>query len=339
VQATGFARAAQSIAFHGAAAYWHAVSEDQRSRQHRHSRAIRSWNSAISQLPMAQPNLFHVDVFATQPLSGNGLTVFLGTENWPAALMQRLTREMRQFESIFLSEVGPAGARARVFTVEEELPFAGHPVLGAAAVLHRTQTPDAPSRSWTLKLPHGAVQVSTQCLGEHYRCEMNQGRATCGAALGAAALGPVLGRLGLQATDLVAGLDAQVLSTGLPYLIVPVQPEALARAGIQGTDLEPHLQALGAKFALLLTVAPPEMRTWDNLGQVEDVATGSAAGPAAAYLWSHGLAPDEAVLRIAQGRFAGRPSQISVARDAQRNLLVSGEVWPVSHGLLEAGRT
>jgi trans-2,3-dihydro-3-hydroxyanthranilate isomerase len=77
--------------------------------------------------------LFHVDVFATAPLTGNGLTVFLYTGGWSHSVMQRLTREMNQFESIFLSEISAAGANARVFTVEEELPFAGHPVLGAAA--------------------------------------------------------------------------------------------------------------------------------------------------------------------------------------------------------------
>ncbi|HEY2976948.1 MAG TPA: PhzF family phenazine biosynthesis protein, partial [Burkholderiaceae bacterium] len=79
----------------------------------------------------------HVDVFATRSLTGNGLTVVLDADGWPAERMQALTQEMRQFETIFLSEVSPYGAAARVFTVEEELGFAGHPVLGAAAVLHR----------------------------------------------------------------------------------------------------------------------------------------------------------------------------------------------------------
>ncbi|HMI86044.1 MAG TPA: PhzF family phenazine biosynthesis protein [Polyangiaceae bacterium] len=96
-------------------------------------------------MPLA--TLFHVDVFATGPLTGNGLTVFLDTEQWSSSLMQRLTQEMRQFESIFLSEITPTGATARVFTVEEELPFAGHPVLGAAAVLHRSRAAPAESRS------------------------------------------------------------------------------------------------------------------------------------------------------------------------------------------------
>jgi trans-2,3-dihydro-3-hydroxyanthranilate isomerase len=284
---------------------------------------------------MTIPTIFHVDVFATRPLTGNGLTVFLGTEGWSAPVMQQLTQEMKQFESIFLSEITQAGARARVFTVEEELPFAGHPVLGAAAVLHRTQTPEASSSSWALQLPSGEVPVSTKRMGNYYQAEMNQGAAIFGRAIAAAELQPVLARLGLNPQDLVPGISARVLSTGLPYLILPVRPEALARAAISGSDLEALLAAWGAKFLFLLDVAGREIRTWDNLGRVEDVATGSAAGPAAAYLFSLGLADPSLPMEIAQGRFAGRPSRIQVRRDASDRLFVSGEVWPVSHGFLD----
>ena len=284
---------------------------------------------------MTIPTIFHVDVFATRPLTGNGLTVFLGTDEWSAPVMQQLTQEMKQFESIFLSEITSTGALARIFTVEEELPFAGHPVLGAAAVLHRTQTPDADSSSWILKLPSGEVPVSTKKVGNHYLAEMNQGAAIFGRAIASAELQPILARLGLSSQDLVTEPSAQVISTGLPYLILSIHPEALARAAISGSDLEVLLAAFGAKFILLLDVAGREMRTWDNLGRVEDIATGSAAGPAAAYLFSLGLADPSLPMELAQGRFAGRPSKIQVRRDTFDRLLVSGEVWPVTHGFLD----
>jgi PhzF family phenazine biosynthesis protein len=279
--------------------------------------------------------LFHVDVFATAPLTGNGLAVFLDTDGWPHSVMQRLTREMKQFESIFLSDISPAGAAARVFTVEEELPFAGHPVLGAAAVLHRTQAKEAGRRAWTLRLPYGAVAVTTTQLGDHYWCAMNQGVAACGGNVAATALQPILSRLGLDGTDLVSGISARVVSTGLSYLIVPVRPAALARAAIQGSDLERLLEAIGAKFVLVLDVERPEIRTWDNLGLVEDVATGSAAGPAAAYLSSLGLADRNSPIELAQGRFAGRPSTLTVVESNEGHLWVSGNVWFISHGVLD----
>ncbi|MBC8087809.1 MAG: PhzF family phenazine biosynthesis protein, partial [Phycisphaerae bacterium] len=116
-------------------------------------------------------------------MTGNGLTVFLGTDEWSASLMQRVTQEMKQFESIFLSEIISNSAHARVFTVEEELPFAGHPILGAAAVLHRTQTPEANTSSWVLKLPSGEVPVTSKKIGNHYLAEMNQGAAIFGSAI------------------------------------------------------------------------------------------------------------------------------------------------------------
>ena len=284
---------------------------------------------------MDSVNYFHVDVFATGPLTGNGLTVFLDTATWSAASMQRVAQEMRQFESIFLSEVSPTGARARVFTVEEELPFAGHPLLGAAAVLHRTQAPAVPACSWTVRVPHGPVVVKTHQREGHYLCEMNQGLPSLGAGVAVSQLHPILDRLGLSEADLIAGLHAQVISTGLPYLILPVTANGLSRARIRGSDFEALLGVVGAKFVLVLDPEVREARTWDNLGQVEDVATGSAAGPAAAYLLQHQLADARLPIGISQGRFAGRPSELVVSQDEEGNFWVRGEVWPVAHGTLD----
>lgn len=286
---------------------------------------------------MTTLNIFHVDVFANGPLTGNGLTTFLGTDGWSASAMQKLAQEMKQFESIFLSEISSGGARARIFTVEEELPFAGHPVLGAAAVLHRTQTPEANEGSWILRLPSGDVSVITRKMDRHYLAEMDQGMPVFGNTIASGELLPILTRLGLKPQDLAGGLVPRVISTGLPYLIIPVQPDALVRASINGLDLEMLLAGIGAKFVLVLDVAGRELRTWDNLGRVEDVATGSAAGPVAAYLFNLGLADPAQTLEISQGRFAGRPSKIKVRLDPANKLLVSGEVWPVSHGFLDPG--
>ena len=249
--------------------------------------------------------------------------------------MQQVTQEMKQFESIFLSDISATGATARVFTVEEELPFAGHPVLGAAAVLHRTLHPESRSRTWNLKLPSGQIGVTTAPRGSAVLAEMDQGEVVVGATLTEPQLQPFLKRLGLEATDRVHGLPAQVLSTGLPYLVLPVRAESLSRSAIDGLDLEALLASVGAKFVLVLDAAGREVRTWDNLGRVEDVATGSAAGPAAAYLFAHDLADPSEPLDLAQGRFAGRPSKIKVTRNSLHRLLVSGEVWPVAQGVLE----
>lgn len=284
---------------------------------------------------MNSANYFHVDVFATGPLTGNGLAVFVDAATWSAAAMQRIAQEMRQFESIFLSDVSSAGAAARVFTVEEELPFAGHPLLGAAAVLHRTQAPTEAACSWTVRVPLGPVLIKTQQHDGHYLCAMNQGRPLLAGSIPSSQLEVILDRLGLSATDLVNGIQAQVISTGLPYLIVPVTGHALSRARIRGNDFEALLAVVGAKFVLVLDTLAREARTWDNLGEVEDVATGSAAGPAAAFLSQQRLVDARLPIKISQGRFAGRPSELTVTQDGEGNLWVRGQVWPVAHGTLD----
>jgi trans-2,3-dihydro-3-hydroxyanthranilate isomerase len=112
--------------------------------------------------PMILPKIDyrHVDVFSSEPLSGNGLIVFETTEELPTDLMQALTREMRQFESIFLVRTAdPSVYRARIFTMEEELAFAVHPLLGAAAVLHERRALNCASASWTIQLQSKRVPL------------------------------------------------------------------------------------------------------------------------------------------------------------------------------------
>ena len=80
----------------------------------------------------------HVDVFSRSPFGGNSLPVFPDAGDLTAEQMLRITQEMRHFEAIFLRPTGqPDTVHARIFDLLEELPFAGHPIIGAAAVLHR----------------------------------------------------------------------------------------------------------------------------------------------------------------------------------------------------------
>ena len=80
--------------------------------------------------------------------------------------MLRIAQELRQFETIFLFDVAKDGAEARIFTPEEELDFAGHPVLGAAAVIHSQAPSEGESRTWTIRLRGRPLPTSApRCQG------------------------------------------------------------------------------------------------------------------------------------------------------------------------------
>jgi trans-2,3-dihydro-3-hydroxyanthranilate isomerase len=270
---------------------------------------------------------FQVDVFAPRPFAGNGLGVFPDAASLSQEQMQVLTQELRQFECIFLVPGDDGTVRARIFTMDEELPFAGHPLLGAGAVLHHLSGATAEQRS-TVELSAGRrLDLRSTRTVEGFSVEMDQGPASFGAPFDD---GAVLAALGLGQEDLQAGLSLQVVSTGLPYLIVPLA-RGLDRARIRDANFEALLAAHGAKFVYLLDVEAREGRTWDNRGLTEDVATGSAAGPAAAYLVLHGREP-RGWLALKQGRFAGRPSELEARVGASGEVTVRGSVYLVGEG-------
>jgi trans-2,3-dihydro-3-hydroxyanthranilate isomerase len=99
----------------------------------------------------------HVDVFTRRAFQGNGLVVVLDADELSLGLMQAITREVRQFETVFLTDVdlNKRSAGLRIFTEDEELDFAGHPVLGAAAVLHGMLSSGGQDEQWACGLLSG----------------------------------------------------------------------------------------------------------------------------------------------------------------------------------------
>jgi trans-2,3-dihydro-3-hydroxyanthranilate isomerase len=268
----------------------------------------------------------HVDVFATRPYTGNSLAVFSEAGGLTTLQMDRITKELRHFESIFLEPAEESHVfLARVFDLIEELDFAGHPVIGAACVLHAIHgTQDA--ERWTIHLKAKSVTIATERKAPlRYAAVQDQGAPRFLGAPAAAALDPTL--------------PAEVISTGLRYLILPVRQDALARARIAPRDLESKLASLGAQYAYLLDVDALEGRHWNNDGVVEDVATGSGARCAAAFLRRHGRIGDGAAATLRQGRFVGRPSEITIRargrETAVHSVEVGGEVSLVGAGRLD----
>ena len=182
------------------------------------------------------------------------------------------------------------------------------------------------------------VEVRTRGAASWVDAAMDQGVPQLGQAVAGELAAAYRDALNLDRGQLHPRLPMQVVSTGLPYLIVPVQA-GLDRARISHPDFERLLAASGAKFVYVLDPDRPEGRTWDNAGRVEDVATGSAAGPAAAYLLHHGVRPAGEPMLIHQGRFTGRPSTIEVRPGPAGRLWVGGPVAPVAAGRFRAHLT
>ena len=279
----------------------------------------------------------HVDVFSSAPYGGNGLPVFPEAGELSADQMLRITQELRHFEAIFLRPTDrPDTVRARIFDLFEELPFAGHPIIGAAAVLHERLGTER-AQTWRFQLARRVVEVATERTEDGFSGWLDQGtpeflRRNHGE------IDEVAHAFGLAADDLSSELPMEVVSTGLRYLIVPVRDGALTQARI-ATDITELVHGLGAQFAVLLDESALEVRHWNNDGIVEDVATGSAAGTIGAYRLRHGLVTGGETFILNQGRFAGRPSTLRVrpegSPDHVERVHVGGDVSFVGHGVLE----
>lgn len=244
---------------------------------------------------------FHVDVFSKVPFSGNGCTVFLDQEHRDRTVLQNLTIEMRQFESTFLGPPDGNRIKARIFTMQEELSFAGHPILAAAAVASKVY---GPRDTWVFELTEKNVEVSVQEEGDYCLAVMDQGKVDFGATFTPSEIKAILELVSLDTSLVDLDLPIQVVSTGLPYLIVPI------RGGLETVkyhrDISEDLKAIGAHFLYVFDTEKIEGRSFDNDGLSEDIATGSAAGPTAGWLYKHGSKNKTA--SINQGSFLGRPS-------------------------------
>lgn len=281
-----------------------------------------------------------VDVFTRKPLSGNGLAVFHIHENLSISLMRKITNEMRQFESIFLkSTKDPHIFKAKIYTMEEELDFAGHPLLGAAATLHEKYQPSSKIAAWTFVLNTQNVQVVSKSCSWGDQTVMEQRKIVIHPQLNKNLAFPFLKALNLSSQNTLADFPLQVISTGLPYLIVPIK-NGLDQARIMHSNFGKMLETIHAKFVYILDVNALEGRTWDNEGKVEDVATGSAAGPVGVYLVQHQSAWIEKTIVLNQGRFTGRPSKIEILvksdlKDKITSIKVGGGVCMVGKGIID----
>jgi trans-2,3-dihydro-3-hydroxyanthranilate isomerase len=270
------------------------------------------------------------DVFSSTPLEGNSLAVFSDARGLTDPEMQALAKEMNLSETTFIFPRDAAtererGVRVRIFTVQEELPFAGHPTLGTAFALR------AGSRNKTIVLDLNVGKVPVEFEdppGQPTFAEMTQVDPVFGIQHDREA---VARAVGLSIDDFDSSLPIETISTGMPFTITPLKSLALIqRLRVDLQRAEEYLEKTGGKFLYFVT-----RETVDSAARLharmlfyngEDPATGSAAGCAAAWMVAHGVAEPDHRVRIEQGIEMHRPSRIFVRASRRDNRVVNVRV-------------
>src|SRR5436190_2488010 len=304
-------------------------------------------------MPARTYEFVQLDVFTQMPLSGNPLAIFPEARGLNDAEMQALAREMNLSETTFIfprDGVTEAreGKKVRIFTVETELPFAGHPTLGTALYLYASDSNLKKSDEIILDLKAGKIpvrftpdsenagrdRVDGQVFGE-----MRQRDPEFGITFSREEVARVIG---VAADEIPSEWPVQIVSTGLPFAIVGIRnQETLANLNFSHAQSAEFLKKTEATFFYFLCPQRREKNRLEARARMffyggEDPATGSAAGCAASWMVQHGIANSDEQVLIRQGIEIRRPSEMYVraTRDGQcvTNVRVGGYAVEVLRG-------
>jgi len=283
-----------------------------------------------------------LDVFAEDKYAGNQLAVITNGQGLSGERMQRITREFNFSETAFIlsGRKDNGGYDVRIFTPGEEVPFAGHPTVGTAWAILNLLTPDRPAQI-RLNLKVGQIPVSFD--GDI--TWMTTQSPVFGETLAPAVLAGVLG---LDLKDIDARFPVQVVSTGLPAVLVPLKTLGAAEGARVRMDLLQDLVKTQDVGKAVMVFCPETLSRENHLhvrvfaplvGVPEDPATGSANSCLAGYLVRHGYFGEGPVdLMVEQGYEMGRPSKVHL-RARQKTtgpieVQVGGKVQLVAKGEL-----
>ncbi|HEX4603562.1 MAG TPA: PhzF family phenazine biosynthesis protein [Candidatus Angelobacter sp.] len=284
-----------------------------------------------------------MDVFTSVPLEGNQLAVFADGSSLSDAEMQAIARETNLSETTFILPRDAAtererGVRVRIFTTTEELPFAGHPTLGTAMVLRNAAKDSTEEIALDLNVGRIPVRFSTRDglpfgVMTQRDPEFKQKHTREDVARAS----------GLAVDDIASDPPIQTVTTGNAFAIVPVKSLAvLQRMAPSWASLKSYLEKTEAKFFYFVSreTLNPEAKLQSRMFFYggEDPATGSAAGPCAAWAVQYGVVPPEQQVLMEQGVEMQRRSRIffSAGRSSGKivNVRVGGHAVEVVRGEL-----
>lgn len=271
----------------------------------------------------------HLDVFTDAPFTGNQLAVFPAPGALSTERMQRIANEMAFSETTFIyPPAGSGDMKMRIFTPGEELPIAGHPTIGSTFALALEGVIAAGLDKFVFELGVGPTPVALEWReGTLAFAWMTQPNPEFGVTLDDR---PGLARsLGIDETEMAPHRPIQVVSCGVPYLMVPIMSRAAVDAvAVDRKGIVRCLANAGAGECPVFVFTLDERREGEtvysrmlapSLGIGEDPATGSAAGPLGSYLLQHRVLTPQAARTIVnlQGVAMGRPSRIHISIDGE----------------------
>jgi trans-2,3-dihydro-3-hydroxyanthranilate isomerase len=294
---------------------------------------------------MTKYQFYILDVFAEEKYAGNQLAVVRNAEELSDEQMQKITKEMNYSETTFIlsDEQRSGGYDVRIFTPAAEVPFAGHPTLGTAYVIQH-EIMKEPAGTVILNLKVGQVPVTSGSGGkEKDILWMKQREPTFGLTIEPGLVAKVLG---LDESEIDSRFTVQEVSTGLPFIIVPLKGlDAVKRAKVNKNECFELIENTQAK--MILVFCPETYNQRNNLnvrvfcdyyGIPEDPATGSGNGCLAGYLARHCyFGKNKIDIRVEQGYEISRPSMLYLRAENRRekiDVFVGGKVVMVAKGQL-----
>ncbi|HMZ56084.1 MAG TPA: PhzF family phenazine biosynthesis protein [Nitrospira sp.] len=298
---------------------------------------------------------YQADVFTDEPFGGNPVAVFPDADGLTDEELQRIAREMNLSETVFVfPPTDPAAVvKVRIFTPTQEIPFAGHPVIGTFFVL---------GSLGRLTLREPVTRVLQECNLGLFPVDIHSHDGVIERVVMAQpspefldvidepeALFAIARSLGITKSAITESrFPVQVVSTGLPVIIVPVRTLTAVRSIVPDVAAIAELsQQYGANGMMVFSTMTVEQSSSVHtrmfaplIGIVEDPATGSASGALGAYLVQHGVVDirPETEITAEQGYEIDRPSRILIQvnsdDDAIQGVMVGGESILVVEGTL-----
>ncbi len=300
-----------------------------------------------------------IDVFTTKPFGGNQLAVFEEKDNLTPDLMQTIARELNLSETVFIRKASDPNKNKnlRIFTPQVELHMAGHPTIGAAYVMAENGMIETNIglNDWIFEEGVGDVPVTVEMLDSGIsKVEMEQPLPSFGDEYTERELAANL--LSLSLEDLDPTFPIQTVSSGVPFLYIPVRTLSAMKKISFRTDVwekyfseDPNTKHI---FTFATETEEPQSTVHSRMfapamGISEDPATGAASGPLGAYLVKHGVVPSETsgihTIRSEQGLEMGRPSFIDITiikeGDAIQKVKIGGKSLIIGSGQIYLSNT